>query len=133
MGEFEKKIQYWLSLADNNIDTARILLQNKKYLDAGFYCHQTIEKALKAFYWHAKNEEPPYTHNLIRLAEMSGLILKMDEAKKDTLDFLMPLNIEGRYPDELAFEVSRSDSLEITRIIESTKGLLIWIKAFLKN
>ncbi|MCL2300052.1 MAG: HEPN domain-containing protein [Firmicutes bacterium] len=42
------KAQYWLDLADYDIETARAMLQTKRLLYVGFMCHQTAEKALKA-------------------------------------------------------------------------------------
>ncbi|MBC8342503.1 MAG: HEPN domain-containing protein, partial [Bacteroidetes bacterium] len=40
-------------------------------------CHQTMEKGLKAYYENLHNEQPPYIHNLIRLAEKVGLYERM--------------------------------------------------------
>ncbi len=31
-------------------DSAKIMLKKKKYLQSGFYCHQTIEKAYRPSY-----------------------------------------------------------------------------------
>ena len=50
--------------------------------------HQSVEKALKAYFVFKIAKEPPSTHDLWRLSE--------DFA--DLLDELQPLNIEARYP-----------------------------------
>lgn len=63
-------------------------------------CHQTIEKGLKAYFVSKYNDQPPYIHNLTRLAEKAGLFERMNEDQKDFYDFLDPLNIEARYPNE---------------------------------
>ena len=57
-----------------------------------------VEKILKAL-WLKNNEEiiPPKTHNLLKLADQSGLKLS-DENKKLLLD-VTGFNIEARYPD----------------------------------
>lgn len=37
-------------MSDYDYDTAIAMMQTRRYLYVGFMCHQTIEKALKA-YW----------------------------------------------------------------------------------
>jgi len=43
-----EKVEYWLGLADYDIDAAKAMLRSKLFLYVGFMCHQTIEKSLKA-------------------------------------------------------------------------------------
>ena len=74
--------------------------KSKHYLYVGFMCHQVVEKALKAFFVKNLKTQPPYMHNLTRLAEKSGLYERMGETQKDFYDFLDLLNIEARYPTE---------------------------------
>lgn len=91
-----EKVQYWLDIADYDLETARSMLKTKRFLYVGFMCHQVIEKGLKACYVDLKNKIPPYTHNLMQLAEKSEIIQKMSEQQLNFLDILQPLNIEAR-------------------------------------
>lgn len=85
-------------MSDYDFDTAKAMLETKRYLYVAFMCHQTIEKILKA-YWSKVLEEPPLKiHSLSRLAEKSGLDKEMSEEQMDFIDELEPLNIEARYP-----------------------------------
>jgi HEPN domain-containing protein len=43
-----EKMQYWLELADYDINAAKSMLNGKHYLYVGFLCHLSAEKALKA-------------------------------------------------------------------------------------
>ncbi|KAA6337958.1 hypothetical protein EZS27_013990 [termite gut metagenome] len=43
----ETKTKYWIDLSDYDLETAEVMLQNKRYLYVSFMCHQTIEKAFK--------------------------------------------------------------------------------------
>ena len=43
-----ERIEYWLELADYDLQTAKVMLTGERYLYVGFMCHQTIEKAIKA-------------------------------------------------------------------------------------
>ncbi len=46
----EDRIQYWIDLADYDLETAKAMRQTQRYLYVGFMCHQAIEKILKAYY-----------------------------------------------------------------------------------
>lgn len=46
--ESNKKVGYWIKLADYDYETAKAMLNTGRYLYVGFMCHQVIEKALKA-------------------------------------------------------------------------------------
>ncbi|MEW5692890.1 MAG: HEPN domain-containing protein [Candidatus Hydrogenedentota bacterium] len=112
----KQKIDYWTNLAIDNCATAKILLDNDKHLDAGFYCHQAIEKFFKAYYWYINKSKPPYIHNLIKLAEKSNLYKQITDEQIKLFDLLMPLNIEVRYPDskeEILKSLSKERSKEI--------------------
>lgn len=63
------QIDYWFSIAVYDLETAKAMLETKKYLYVGFMCHQAIEKGLKGLYASIFNKTPPYTHNLTFLAE----------------------------------------------------------------
>ena len=71
--DIKEKIDYWIEIAVDDLDSADIMLNKKKFLQAGFYCHQSLEKILKGYYWFIKKEEPPYTHNLLKLSKESGI------------------------------------------------------------
>lgn len=89
---------YWIELSDYDFETAKAMLNTKRYLYVGFMCHQVIEKILKA-YWSIVIDEPPLKiHSLSRLAEKTGLDKLMTIEQLDFIDELEPLNIEARYP-----------------------------------
>ncbi|MCL2740413.1 MAG: HEPN domain-containing protein [Oscillospiraceae bacterium] len=79
------KTQYWLNIADYDLDTAKAMLKTGRYLYVGFMCHQTIEKALKAIIARdcAENEIPPKIHDLTKLALKANLLDKMSEKQQD--------------------------------------------------
>ena len=123
------KVTYWIEMSDYDFDTAKAMLETKRYLYVAFMCHQTIEKILKA-YWSKVLEEPPLKiHSLSRLAEKSGLDKDMSEEQTDFIDELEPLNIEARYP---SYEERLMKSLTADRckdLIEQTDKLRTWIKS----
>lgn len=93
----EKQIRYWKNGAEEDIGTARILLEKDKNKEALFYAHLSLEKALKALVAKATQNIPPYIHNLTLLAEHLKLTIP-----ENILTFLADMNqyaIIGRYPD----------------------------------
>jgi HEPN domain-containing protein len=46
----DKQTAYWLAESLENLDTAKVLYSNKKYLEAAFFCHLSMEKMLKGFF-----------------------------------------------------------------------------------
>ena len=126
----DEKTAYWLELAEYDLDTARAMLETRRYLYVGFMCHQVVEKSLKAAV-SSSGKIPPYTHNLSKLAEMSGAYAKMDEGQKDLLDSLEPLNIQARYPEEKDRIFRALDEDRCGRLLDQTRELYQWIRAML--
>ncbi len=124
------RVEYWIDLAEYDLETARVMLSSERYLYVGFMCHQTIEKALKAVIARdcAEGEIPPKIHNLFKLTGKSGLYNRMSEEQLGFIDSINPLNIEARYPE---YKEEIADTLSIAiceKIIKETEELLCWIK-----
>jgi len=123
------KINYWVELAEDDLDVAKILIDKKKYLHFGFMCHQVIEKILKALYAQETKEIPPYTHGLKKLAKKAKIYNEFSEEQIFLLATLEPLNIEGRYPT-LKQELYNSLDKDVCRkLLKDTEELMIWIKS----
>ena len=123
------KVTYWIEMSDYDFDTAKAMLETKRYLYVAFMCHQTIEKILKA-YWSKVLEEPPLkVHSLSRLAEKSGLDKDMSEEQTDFIDELEPLNIEARYPSYKERLMKSLTPDRCKELIEQTDKLRTWIKS----
>ncbi|MDH4203438.1 MAG: HEPN domain-containing protein [Phycisphaerae bacterium] len=69
----KEKVEYWLDTAYYDLVSAKAMLETKRYLYVGFLCHQVVEKCLKAYFWNCRKKEPPFTHNLLVLAEQAKL------------------------------------------------------------
>ncbi|MBI2842305.1 MAG: HEPN domain-containing protein [Armatimonadetes bacterium] len=126
----DEKTSYWLELAEYDLETARAMLETGRYLYVGFMCHQVVEKALKAVIASA-GAQPPYIHNLSKLAELSGLYERLDDRQKDLIDGLESLNVQARYPEEKE-RIFRTLSPDYCRrLLVQTEELFQWIRATL--
>jgi HEPN domain-containing protein len=124
------KTSYWLELAEYDLETARAMLQTGRYLYVGFMCHQVIEKVLKAVVSQA-DEIAPRIHNLSRLADLSGVYLRLSEEQKDMVDRLEPLNIQARYPEDKERVFRALDADRCQALLDQTVELFQWIRAIL--
>jgi len=91
-----KQIEYWRLNSENDIDTAKILIDAGKYIEGMFFCHLCIEKIIKAFVTKQTEQIPPKTHDLFYLAEMAKL--ELTESQSNLMQILMKYQLEGRYP-----------------------------------
>jgi len=129
----ENKINYWLDMAQYDLDTARAMLDRERYLYVGFMCHQVIEKSIKAYFWNSQHEEPPYTHNLLILASKSNLTEHINEDMKKLLNRLMPLNIQARYPQDKEELLKILTNQVCIDLLKQTEDLFLWIRTLLKK
>lgn len=127
-----EQVEYWLDTARYDLVSAKAMLQTRRFLYVGFLCHQVAEKSLKAFYCHCCKKEPPYTHNLLVLAEQ----VKFDTCGRE--DFmtlfneLMPLNIQARYPEDKELLLKTLTKKRCEDLYQRTKEFSAWIKKLLK-
>ena len=129
----EERIDYWLSVADYDLETAEAMYSTGRWLYVAFMCHQVIEKTLKAYWCATHEEEPPYIHSHKRLAAGSGLYDAMSEQQKDFLNTVSTYNIEARYPETKDALARRLDKEACRYIIDGTKVLQTWIKQQLSD
>jgi len=122
------RVNYWLEIADNDLSAVESLIKGKNYLQAGFFCHLIVEKALKAAIEHNTGEIPPKIHKLKVLAKQSGIIDTLSEEQLSLLDELDPLQLEARYPEYRAVIAKTLTKEKLQRIYEETRGFLCWIK-----
>jgi HEPN domain-containing protein len=124
----DSKIKYWIELSDYDFATAEAMLQSKRYLYVGFMCHQTIEKAFKAYFTKLKSETAPYTHSLSFLAKQGNFYESFSEDQKEFIDQIEPLNIEARYPSQKDRLLRSLTDARCLDIIQKTKAIQQWIK-----
>ena len=124
----DNKVKYWIDLSDYDLETAEAMLTSKRYLYVGFMCHQTIEKAFKAYYTKVKSETAPYKHSLSYLASKGDFYDSFTNDQKNFIDQMEPLNIEARYPSHKERLLKSLSDARCTDIIEKTKELQQWIK-----
>ena len=119
-------IKYWIDSSDKDFLTMNHLFQKKDYHWSLFIGHLVIEKLIKAHYVKNVDNNPPYIHNLLRLAEKSNLQLSEDQ--KDFVVTVTTFNISARY-DDYKMDFYKTCTKKFTKKwIEEIKGFRKWIK-----
>lgn len=128
----KNKIEYWLDTAEYDLVSCKAMLDARRFLYVGFLCHQVAEKSLKAFFWHNQKKEPPYTHNLLVLAEQSNFAIQGRDDFVSLFNELMPLNIQARYPEDKELLLKTLTKKRCEELYRQTKEFNRWIKKLLK-
>ena len=126
MVDIEKHISYWRNSADEDWEVANQLISARKIRHGLFFLHLTLEKILKAHVCSQTQDIAPRVHNLVRLAELSGI--EFSQQQRDLLADMSPLNIEGRYPEMWGATLTVKDAEDLRR---KTEELFEWLKNLL--
>lgn len=119
-------IQKWLDRVEYDMDTARAMLQTKRYVYVIFMCQQAVEKCLKAFLLYKGADIVPI-HNLRRLCELCDLIQELEEASLMKLDFLSRFYLNARYKEDIN-ELSRGITEGISKdFIAFSQRTIQWL------
>lgn len=121
-----KVTKQWLQIAEYDLETARAMLKTGRYLYVAYMCHQSLEKLLKGIISSKKEEMPPYTHNLVLLANLSDI--RFNNNQINFLAILNPYNIEARYPKTKQALSKLCTKITATDILKRTEELYIWLK-----
>lgn len=123
MINIEKQVDYWFNSAFDDLESAKVLIANKRFLQGLFFCHLVIEKAIKAIVVKQTSEIAPRSHNLLYLSELAGLAFSEEE--EIFLGILMKYQLQGRYPD---YQPTIPNADKVKEYVLKTESLLIWLK-----
>ena len=97
MKESNKLALQWIAMGEEDLDAARILIENNgSFRTVGFHCQQAVEKFLKAFLVYSEIKFP----KIHDLTELYKLCVQADSSVQLDLDYLIHLTefaVEIRY------------------------------------
>jgi HEPN domain-containing protein len=125
----QEKYEYWLVIAQYDLDTANAMLSSRRWLYVVFMCQQAVEKLVKGLYTLYVSDDVPKTHNITHL--FRELEDKLPESAADEyydfFDDLHAFYINGRYTN---FKKKLSVSVDEKRaknVFEKTKEVFAWL------
>lgn len=122
----QKQIEYWENGSMEDFETAKVLIENRRYVHGLFFCHLSIEKIIKAHVVKATQEIPPKSHDLFHLSKKANI--ELPENKQLIIQILMKYQLEGRYPEY--FPEGPNQEI-IMGYLHQTNLLLKWYKEML--
>jgi HEPN domain-containing protein len=124
------EITRWLEQSEEEFDTAKISAKAKKWFAVAFWCQQSVEKSLKAFYIYKKKEATGTTHSLTYLARESKIPIRFNTFLRDlTKEYYM-----SRYPDaseDTPYKIYTKE--DATYYITKAEEILTWIQSQIKE
>ena len=115
----------WFRQAQYDLGTAESLLATGRNPPVIFFCHLTIEKALKGLYVEKFDESPEKTHSLVYLVEL--LELELPQHLMEALFVINRIGITGRYPHNLSESLEQYTPAKTEKLIFQTKEILTWL------
>ncbi len=122
MINIERQVEYWFSSAYDDLESAKVLINNKRYLQ-GLFFYLVIEKAIKALVVKQTSEIALRSHNLLYLSEIAEIIF--NEEDEIFLGILMKYQLQGRYPD---YQPAIPSEEKVNNYLRKTENLLLWIR-----
>jgi len=123
----DKVIGFWTESSEEDLRVANGLFKLKHYPQSLFFCHLSLEKLLKGLIVKHTKENPPFSHDLEKLAILTGFEMKKGDV--NILNEISSFNIAGRYGDE-KFEFYKKFNKKAVSLkyLNLTKELTLWLK-----
>ncbi|MFW6103639.1 MAG: HEPN domain-containing protein [Bacteroidota bacterium] len=122
----DKVYNYWIEASERDFKTMQHLFKAKDFHWALFIGHLVIERLLKAIIVRKTKAHAPHSHDLRRLAKITGI--EFHKEHLDWLDTITTFNLNARY-DSYKHDFYKKCTADFTtRWIDNIKALRKWIK-----
>jgi len=119
----KKEAEVWFKQAEEHYKDALYLYEGRRYSACVFFCHQALEKILKACVVEFANKVPRKVHQLDSIARDAGL--KLPKGWEEELAEITRHFWRVRYPDFRRYVYTNRASAQPT--VEKTKEVYQWI------
>jgi HEPN domain-containing protein len=116
--------EQWHQISQDDFEMSQFALQKGKLLHAAFCAQQAIEKSIKGLHVLHGLGQPPYTHDLVRLAESISEVQKFDPAVLAVFSAQNPFYIRERYPDYKRMLKETLDEETVVEFQQCAEGVL---------
>ena len=123
------KFDYWLDIAQYDLETAEAMSATGRWLYVVFMCQQAIEKLCKGLYLLFLDDDIPRTHdiNLLVTKFADKLPVAIDDNKRMLFAKLSAFYLNNRYPEykeRLSMSLNREEAQDI---LKNTKEAWKWL------
>lgn len=124
-------VQYWIDSSNANYESMLRIFNAGEYMWALFIGLLSTEKLLKAYYIKIKDIEVPRTHDLYKLAMLSGI--NLSDEQKDVLQYITLFNIESRYEEYKKDFYKKCTKEFALENMEKIKRLRAWLLEMIQS
>ncbi len=122
----ERLIEHWRKISDEKWKTAESLIKSKRYADALFFCHLTLEAELKACFVEKNKQIAPYIHDLSKLAQSSSI--ELSKKLGDDLEEINTFNVRARYDNYKDSFYKKATKIYAEKYYKISKELKTWFR-----
>ena len=124
----EEKYEYWLDIAEYDLETANIMFVGGRWLYVVFMCQQAIEKLVKGLYILYVDDDVPRLHNINDiLSRFSDKLPSISEEKYNFFDRLTRYYLNNRYPEYIQKLSMQTKQPEAKEVLEIAKEEFNWL------
>jgi HEPN domain-containing protein len=126
----EEKYEYWLDIAQYDLETADAMFQSGRWLYVAYQCQQSLEKLVKGLYILYIDDKTPYIHDIWRIySRFSDKLADTVEKEKyqNLFQKLTAYYLNTRYPSYKE-KLSTSTTKEVAEsILKESKEAFQWL------
>ena len=127
----QEKFEYWLTHAQEDLQTAKAMFHAKRWMYVMFCCQQAVEKLVKGLYGLYLNfNNIPRVHNVSRL--INDFTEKMPQPvtqdQFDFFDILTRYYLNNRYPDYVEDLLTQTKEDNAREVLVKTKEIFAWLQ-----
>ena len=123
------KYDYWLDIAQYDLDTAETMLDGGRWLYVVFMCQQAVEKLVKGLYVLYVDDNIPRTHNIRVLIEQFEDLLPeaVTDEQRNLFEALTIHYLNGRYANYKQKLSEHTDEKTATKYFKQTQEVFAWL------
>ncbi|MCL2320365.1 MAG: HEPN domain-containing protein [Treponema sp.] len=124
------KFEYWLDIAQYDLETAEAMFTTGRWLYVVFMCQQAIEKLCKGLYLLFIDDNVPKIHDINSLITKfeDKLPVSINDEKRLLFAKLSAFYLNNRYPEYKGHLSNTINREEAQDILEKTREAFRWLK-----
>jgi HEPN domain-containing protein len=125
----QEKFEYWLDIAQYDLQTAETMLVGGRWLYVAFMCQQAVEKLAKGLYILYLDDNVPRMHNIGTLIGYfeNKLPVEIPKETRKLFEKLSASYLNDRYPEYRLKLSARFKEPEAKALYSQTKEVFAWL------
>jgi HEPN domain-containing protein len=125
----QEKYDYWLDIAQYDLETASAMFDSGRWLYVVFMCEQAVEKLVKGLYVLYIDDNIPRVHAIRQVIKKydGKLPAPVNEDRYRFFDKLSAFYLEGRYADYKQKLSALVDKQEAESVLKQTREVFAWL------